>query len=371
MFAADTEVGHDRGMRNNRHATLAAFHKGSRGRARWPALFFVLFFSPGFAPLPAIAGATLDAVRARGTLNCGVNLGLAGFSAPDDKGNWTGLDVDFCKAVAAATLGSGGKIKFVPLAAKERFTALQSGEIDLLARNTTWTMSRDTTQGLTFSGVNYYDGQGFMVKKASGVTSAKQLKGATVCVQSGTTSELNLADYFRTNGLDYKVVVFEKQDESLSAYNAGRCDAFTTDASGLYSERLKLGAVNDHVVLPEIISKEPLGPAVRQGDEQWINIVRWTHFAMVGAEELGITRDTVGTLANSANPEVRRFIGAEGDFGKGIGLARDWAAQIIATVGNYGESFERNLGTGSRIAIARGLNRLWTQGGLQYAPPIR
>jgi len=320
---------------------------------------------------PASAGSTLDAVRARGALNCGVNLGLAGFSAPDDKGNWTGLDADFCRAVAAAIFGANAKIKFVPLAAKERFTALQSGEIDLLSRNTTWTMSRDTTQGLTFSVVNYYDGQGFMVKKAAGIASAKDLNGATVCVQSGTTTELNLADYFRTNNLDYRVIVFEKQDESLAAYNAGRCDAFTTDASGLYSERLKLGATDGHVVLPEIISKEPLGPAVRQGDEQWVNIIRWTHFAMVGAEELGLTQANVGDQANAANPEIRRFIGAEGDFGKGVGLPKDWAVQVIRAVGNYGESFERNLGSGSRIKIARGLNRLWTQGGLQYAPPIR
>jgi general L-amino acid transport system substrate-binding protein len=337
----------------------------------WPKLTTAMLAITGLFAVSAQAAGTLDAVKARGILNCGVNLGLAGFSSPDDKGNWTGLDVDFCKAVGAAIFGAGAKIKYVPLAAKERFTALQSGEIDLLARNTTWTMSRDTTQGLTFSGVNYYDGQGFMVKKASGVTSAKQLAGATVCVQSGTTSELNLADYFRTSGITYKVVVFEKQDESLSAYNQGRCDAFTTDASGLYSERLKLGAVDQHIVLPEIISKEPLGPVVRQGDEQWINVVRWTLFAMVGAEELGLTQANIGTQANTANPEVRRFIGAEGDFGKGIGLPRDWAQQIVATVGNYGESFERNLGTGSRIAIDRGLNRLWTQGGLQYAPPIR
>jgi general L-amino acid transport system substrate-binding protein len=320
---------------------------------------------------PAFAVPTLETVKARGVLHCGVNLGLAGFSAPDDKGSWTGLDVDFCKAVGAAIFGKTAKIKYVPLAAKERFTALQSGEIDLLSRNTTWTMSRDTTQGLTFSGVDYYDGQGFMVKKSSGVTSAKDLKGATVCVQSGTTSELNLADYFRTNAIDYKVVVFEKQDESLAAYNAGRCDAFTTDASGLFAERLKLGAVDQHVVLPEIISKEPLGPVVRQGDEQWINIVRWTLFAWVGAEELGLTAENATGFANSANPEIRRFIGVEGDFGKGLGLPRDWALQIVLTVGNYGESFERNLGSGSRLAIPRGLNRLWTQGGLHYAPPIR
>lgn len=325
----------------------------------------------GLMAQPARAGPTLDGVRARGVLNCGVSSGIAGFSAPDDKGEWAGLDVDFCRGLAAAIFGAGGRVKFVPLTSKERFTALQSSEVDVLARNTTWTMGRDTTQGLTFSGVNYYDGQGFMVKRASGVRSAKELAGATVCVQSGTTSELNLADYFRTNQIAYKVVVFDKADESRSAYNQGRCDAFTTDASGLYSERLKLGAVDQHVVLPEIISKEPLGPVVRQGDEQWINIVRWTHFAMVGAEELGITKANVASQADSANPEIRRLVGVEGDFGRGIGLSRDWAVQIIATVGNYGEVFERNLGSGSRLAIERGLNRLWTQGGLQYAPPIR
>ena len=325
----------------------------------------------------AHAGATLDAVRARGVLNCGVSVGLAGFSAPEDQGVWAGIDVDLCRGIAAAIFGapantdSRAKIKFVPLTSKERFTGLQSGEVDVLAHNTTWTMGRDTTQGLTFSVVNYFDGQGFMVKRAAGVTSAKQLGGATVCVQSGTTSELNLADFFRTNSLPYKVVVFDKNDESLSAYNAGRCDAFTTDASSLYSERLKLGAIDQHVVLPEIISKEPLGPAVRQGDEQWTNIVKWTHFAMVGAEELGVTQANVHSFANSANPEIRRFVGVEGDFGEGLGLSREWAVNIVAAVGNYGEVFERNLGSGSRIAIIRGQNRLWTQGGLQYGMPIR
>lgn len=323
----------------------------------------------------AQGGATLDAVRARGKLNCGVSVGLAGFSAPDDKGVWSGIDVDLCRGIAAAIFGGlpndDAHVKFVPLTSKERFTGLQSGEIDVLAHNTTWTMGRDTTQGLTFSVVNYFDGQGFMVKRAANVTSAKQLGGATVCVQSGTTSELNLADFFRTNGLPYKVVVFDKNDESLSAYNAGRCDAFTTDASSLYSERLKLGAVDQHVVLPEIISKEPLGPAVRQGDEQWTNIVKWTHFAMVGAEELGITQANVRSHATSANPEIRRFVGIEGDFGKGLGLSREWALNIVETVGNYGEVFDRNLGSGSRIAIVRGQNRLWTQGGLQYGMPIR
>jgi general L-amino acid transport system substrate-binding protein len=314
---------------------------------------------------------TLDTVKKRGTLHCGVNVSLAGFSAPDDKGNWTGLDVDFCKAIAVAVLGDDKKIKYVPTTAKERFEALKSGEIDILARNTTWSMSRDTKLSMMFGPVNYYDGQGFMVKKALGVKSAKDLKGATVCVQTGTTTELNLADFFRANKLDYKPVVFEKADEAVAAYNSGRCDAFTTDASGLYSERLKLAKPDDHLVLPEIISKEPLGPAVRQGDIQWFNIVKWTHYAMVTAEELGVDSKNVGEMANSTNPDIKRLLGKEGEFGKDIGLGVDWAANIIKTVGNYGESFDRNVGAGSRLAIARGQNALWTKGGLQYAPPIR
>ena len=314
---------------------------------------------------------TLDTVKKRGTLHCGVNVSLAGFSAPDDKGNWTGLDVDFCRALAVAVLGDDKKIKYVPTTAKERFEALKSGEVDVLARNTTWSMSRDTKLSMMFGPVNYYDGQGFMVKKALGVKSAKELKGATVCVQTGTTTELNLADFFRANKLDYKPVVFEKADEAVAAYTSGRCDAFTTDASGLYSERLKLAKPDEHLVLPEIISKEPLGPAVRQGDVQWFNIVKWTHYAMVTAEELGVDSKNVGEMANSTNPDIKRLLGKEGEFGKDIGLGVDWAANIIKTVGNYGESFDRNVGAGSRLAIARGQNALWTKGGLQYAPPIR
>jgi general L-amino acid transport system substrate-binding protein len=329
------------------------------------------------AALAAMSGAawaqakTLDTVKARGTLQCGVNTGLAGFSAPDDKGQWTGLDADFCRAIAAAVLKDHTKIKFTPLTAKERFTALQSGEVDILSRNTTWTMSRDTSLGLHFVGVNYYDGQGFMVKKALGVKSAKDLKGASVCVQTGTTTELNLADFFRTNKIDYKPVVFEKSDEAVAAYNSGRCDAYTTDASGLYAERLKLGKADDHVVLPEIISKEPLGPSVRQGDPGWANVARWVHYAMLNAEELGVTSKNVDEMLNSANPEIKRLLGKEGEFGKGIGLDNDWAYQIIKRVGNYAEVFDRNVGSGSRLAIDRGVNRLWNQGGLQYAPPIR
>ncbi len=313
----------------------------------------------------------LDAVKARGTVNCGVNVGLAGFSQPDDKGQWTGLDVEFCQGLAAAVLGDAKKISFKPLTAKERFTALQSGEIDVLARNTTWTLSRDSQFGLTFTGVNYYDGQGFMVKKALGVKSAKELNGASVCVQTGTTTELNLADYFRSNKMTYKPVVFEKADELVTAYDAGRCDVFTTDQSGLYAERLKMKAPADNVVLPEIISKEPLGPSVQQGDSQWETVVRWVHFAMLGAEELGVNKANVDEMKASANPEIKRLLGTEGEFGKSLGLNNDWAYQIIKQVGNYGESFERNVGTGSRLNIDRGLNKLWTQGGLQYAPPVR
>jgi general L-amino acid transport system substrate-binding protein len=314
---------------------------------------------------------TLDTVKQRGTLVCGVTTGLAGFGQPDDKGNWTGLDVDYCRAVAAAVFGDDKKVKYVPTTAKERFTALQSGEVDMLARNTTWTMSRDSSLGLSFTGINYFDGQGFMVKKSLGVTSAKELNGASVCVQTGTTTELNLADYFKSNNMTYKSVVFEKLDETLQAYQSGRCDVFTTDQSGLYSTRIQQPNPEEHVVLPEIISKEPLGPSVRQGDSQWFTIVKWVHFALLNAEELGVTQANVTQMATSTNPEIKRLLGKDGDFGKGIGLENDWAVNIIKAVGNYGEIFERNVGSGSRLKIARGLNRLWNKGGLQYAPPIR
>lgn len=319
----------------------------------------------------AAAQATLQKVKDRGELVCGVNTGIAGFSAPDDKGNWSGLDVDFCRAIAAAIFKDAGKVKYVPLTAKERFTALQSGEVDLLSRNTSWTMSRDTSAGMTFAGINYYDGQGFMVKKSLNVASAKEIAGASVCVQTGTTNELNLADFFRQRGMDYKPVVFEKLPETIQAYNADRCDVLTSDASQLYAIRLSLGAPQEHIVLPEVISKEPLGPAVRQGDAQWASIVRWTLFAMINAEELGVTSANVEQMSSSPNPEIKRLLGKEGDFGKGIGLDNDWAYQILKTVGNYGQSFDRNVGDGSRLKISRGLNALWRDGGLQYAPPIR
>jgi general L-amino acid transport system substrate-binding protein len=331
----------------------------------------------GLSAIAASAG-TLDTVKAAGVVNCGSNPGLIGFGTPDDQNNWKGFDVDFCRAVAAAVLGDATKVKFVPLSAKERFTALQSGTIDMLSRNSTWTMSRDSTLGLMFAGVTYYDGQGFMVTSKLGVKSALELNGASVCVQTGTTTELNLADYFKANKMEYKVVAFEKNEEVLKAYQEGRCDVYSTDQSGLYAEVLKMTNPADHVVLPEIISKEPLGPVVRQGDDQWFTIVKWVHYAMVNAEELGVTQANVDEMKNSANPEIQRLLSvktknpdgteADNDFGKGLGLGPDWAYNIIKAVGNYGEVFDRNL---AQLKIARGKNDLWSKGGLQYAPPVR
>lgn len=324
----------------------------------------------GFVATTASAG-TLDDVKAKGFVQCGVGPGLAGFGQPDQSGNYVGLDVDVCRAVAAAIFNDPSKVKFSPLSSKDRFTALQSGEVDVLSRNSTWTMSRDTSLGLKFAGINYYDGQGFMVRKSLNVTSALQLSGASICTQTGTTTELNLADFFRARNMKYEVVSFEKSDEVIKAYDAGRCDAFTTDASGLYAERLRLTNPNDHIVLPEIISKEPLGPVVRQGDDPWFNVVKWSLFAMITAEELGVTQKNVDEMLNSQNPEIKRLLGKEGKFGEGIGLSNAWAYQIVKHVGNYGESFERNVGQGSPLKIARGINALWSKGGLQYAPPIR
>jgi general L-amino acid transport system substrate-binding protein len=315
--------------------------------------------------------ATLDIVKARGSVSCGVSPGVPGFSNPDDKGNWTGLDVDFCRAMAAVVLGDSKKVSFKPLTAKERFTALQSGEIDLLSRVTTWTVSRDSAMGLVFAGVTFYDGQGFMVKKSLGVKSAKELNDASVCVQTGTTTELNLADYFRTMKMKYKPVVFEKADEVNAAYQAGRCDAYTTDSSGLYAQRLRMSNPADHIILPDIISKEPLGPVVRQGDFQWFTLAKWVYFALLNAEELGVTMANVDQMVESTNPEIRRLLGKEGEFGKGLGVDNDWVVKLIKQVGNYGEIYERNVGENSPLKISRGLNRLWTQGGIQYAPPIR
>ncbi|VFU10304.1 amino-acid transporter subunit; periplasmic-binding component of ABC superfamily [Methylocella tundrae] len=323
-----------------------------------------------FAQAAAQAG-TLDQVQKRGYLMCGSSPGVPGFGLPDDKGVWTGFDVDFCRAVAAAIFNDPTKVKFIPLSAKDRFTALQSGEVDVLARNTTWTISRETGQGFLFVGVTYYDGQGFLVRKKLNLSSALELSGASICVQQGTTTELNLADFFHGNNMKYEPVNFANADEAVKAYDGGRCDAYTTDASGLYVERQKLANPDDSVVLPEIISKELLGPAVRQGDDPWFNLVKWVNFAMVDAEELGVTSKNVDEKAKSERPEIRRLLGFEGNFGEGLGLGADWAYRIIKHVGNYGEVFDRNLGEGSPLKIKRGINALWTKGGLQYAPPIR
>jgi general L-amino acid transport system substrate-binding protein len=319
----------------------------------------------------AVRAETLATIKSRGELICGTNGTLAGFGLPDPQGNWTGFDVDFCRAIAAAIFNDPTKVKFVPLTAKDRFTALQSGEIDVLSRNTTWTLSRDTSLGLDFAAITYYDGQGFMVRKALKVSSALELNDASVCVQQGTTSELNLADYFRSNHMGLKTVTFATGEEALKAFESGRCDSYTTDSSGLYGERQQLSEPSQYIVLPEIISKEPLSPAVRQGDAQWTDIVRWTHFVMLDAEELGVNKANVDDKLKSDDPETRRLLGVEGQYGEALGLTNDWAYRIVKQVGNYGEVFERNVGQGSPLKIVRGLNALWTKGGLQYGPPIR
>jgi general L-amino acid transport system substrate-binding protein len=314
---------------------------------------------------------TLAAIKSKGVLTCGVSQGLAGFSIPNDKGEWSGIDVDVCRAIAAAIFGDATKVRFTPLTGKDRFPAIQSGEVDVLSRNTTWTQSRDTSLGLNFAPVVYYDGQGFMVRKSLKVASAKELNGASICTQSGTTTELNAADFFRSNNMKYEIVTFASNDEVIKAYESGRCDAFTTDASGLYAERVKLSKPDDHIILPEIISKEPLAPAVRHGDDQWYDLVKWSVYALLNAEELGVTSKNVEEQLKSTNPEVKRLLGVEGNFGEPMGVPKDWAYKIVKLVGNYGELFERNIGAGSRLGIARGLNAQWNKGGLQYAPPIR
>jgi len=312
---------------------------------------------------------TAEAVAKKGFVQCGVNTGLAGFSQPDSQGVWKGIDVDVCRAVAAAMFGDASKVRYTPLTSQQRFTALQSGEVDLLARNTTWTITRDTSLGLNFVGVNYYDGQGFMVPKKLKVKSAKQLNGATICVQPGTTTELNLADYFRANRMKFKPVVIEKLEEVLNAYFSGRCDVFTTDISGLVAVRAsRAPKPDDHVILPEVISKEPLGPVVRHGDDRWFDIVKWSLFAMIEAEELGLDSKNVDQQAGSQNPSIQRFVGTTGDIGKMMGLDNRWAVNIVKQVGNYGESFDANL---KPLGFERGINKLWTQGGLMYAPPVR
>lgn len=319
----------------------------------------------------ASAQQTLEIVKKRGTLLCGVSTGSPGFSNPDAQGNWSGFDVDICRATAAAVFGDASRVKYVPTTGQSRFTALQSGEIDLLSRTTTWTMTRDTQLGLDFLAIGFYDGQGFMVPKKSGIKSALELRGATVCTATGTTTEMNLADYFRANKLDYKVVAYEKVEEVNGAYDSGRCDAYTTDRSSLASQRTKLKTPADHVILPEVISKEPLGPVVRHGDNNWGDIVRWAFFAMVIAEELGVTSNNVDEMKKSPNPEVRRLLGVEGDFGKNLGVDNAWAYNVVKLVGNYDESYERSLGPKTPVGLERGVNALWSRGGLQYAPPIR
>ena len=315
---------------------------------------------------------TLEDIKARGELNCGSNTGLTGFGAPDDKGEWHGFDIDLCKAVAAAVFGDQTKVKFVPLTGETRFTALASGEVDILVRNSTWTYSRDTDLKFDFVAVNYYDGQGFMVKKDLGVSSAKELDGATVCIQTGTTTELNLADFFKANNITYTPVNVADDGEALRQFTAGACDTFTTDASGLASTRATLPDPDNYIILPEIISKEPLGPVVRHGDNAWGDVIRWTYFALLTAEEKGITKANIEEVAASTqDPEIKRILGLEGDLGKMLGLDATFAKAAIAANGNYGEIFEANIGVATPIKLARGLNALWTQGGLQYAPPFR
>ncbi|KAB2861609.1 MAG: amino acid ABC transporter substrate-binding protein [Bauldia sp.] len=321
---------------------------------------------------PALAGKDLDNIRKRGSLVCGVNTGLAGFSIADSQGRWNGIDVDVCRAIAAAIFGDANKVQFKPTSAQQRFTALQSGELDVLSRNTTWTLTRDAAQGMVFTGTTFYDGQGFMVAKKLGVKSAQELNGATICVQPGTTTELNLADYFRSQKIDFKPVVIQELTDIEKAFFEGRCDAYTTDASGLASTRAaRAGNAADYVILPEIISKEPLGPAVRQGDFEWFNIVKWTTYGLIAAEEKGITQANVEQMKNSSDPEIKRMLGSTPGMGKNLNLAEDWLAKAIKSVGNYGEIFERNVGAKTPLKLDRGLNALWTDGGLQYAMPFR
>jgi len=314
---------------------------------------------------------TLKAIQDRGTLLCGVGQGLVGFSHPDQNGNWAGFDVDFCRALAAAIFNDTARVRYLPFSAAERFPALQSKSIDVLSRNSTWTMSRDTELGLSFPVTTYYDGQGFMVPRSLKLDSALDLGGASICVQSDTTTQLNLSDFFRSGRIEHQVLTFATFDEALRAYDSGRCKAITTDVSQLYALRLNLTKPDDHVILPEVISKEPLGPVVRSDDMEWFAIVRWTHFAMVIAEELGVSSPTIDEALRSDRPEIKRLVGIDGNYGEHLGLSKDWAARIIRHVGNYGEVFSRNIGDNSKLAIARGLNDLWTKGGIQYAPPIR
>ena len=314
---------------------------------------------------------TLQAVMDKGFVQCGVTAGVRGFSAPDSNNNWSGLEVDFCRALGAAIFDDADAVRYTPLTSTERFAALSSGEIDVLSRTTTWTMTRDTSLGINFVGVMFYDGQGFMVRKADGISSALELGGASVCIEAGTTTELNAADYFSSNNIEVNTVVFENQDEVLKAYEDGRCDVYTTDSSALAAERLNLADPSAHVILEQIISKEPLGPSVRQGDDAWFNLNRWVYFLLLNAEELGVTQANVDDMLASDNPAIKRILGVEGTYGDLIGVSNDWGYRIIKALGNYGEMYERHVGPSTDIGIARGVNALWTQGGIQYAPPVR
>ncbi|MBN9448860.1 MAG: amino acid ABC transporter substrate-binding protein [Bosea sp.] len=325
----------------------------------------------GLSTPAAAQSGTLDRVKARGELICGNHIALPGFGLQGPDGRWDGLDIDLCRAVSSAIFNDPNKIKFIPTTPQMRFLVVQSGEVDMLARNATYTMSRDTSAGMSWPIINYFDGQGFMVRKSLGVSEAKGLSGASICVTQGTTTELNLADFFRANNLKYEIIGFATNEEGVKALEAGRCDAFTTDSSGLAAERLKFAKPDDFMILPTLISREPLGPAVKRGDESWFNLVKWTHYAMLNAEELGVTKANVDEMLKSTNPEIKRLLGVEGKFGEGLGLTNDWAYRIIKHVGNYGESFERNVGMGSKLQLKRGLNDLASKGGLQYPHPIR
>jgi general L-amino acid transport system substrate-binding protein len=334
-------------------------------------LVAAMFCCGATAALSQNSKGTLDIIRARGTLLCGVHTGLPGFASPDDKGNWVGFDIDYCRAVATAIFNDPSKVQFKPLTSKDRITTLQTGEVDIVSRTSTWTMGRDTAMGVSFIGIMFHDGQGFMAKKSLGVRSAKELNGASICVQTGTTTELNLADYFRTNKMSYKSIVFEKTEEALAGFEAGRCDAYTNDSSGLASGMSKMKNPEDAVVLPEIISKEPLAPIVRQGDSQFFTLAKWIYFALINLEEAGVTSANADDTLKTTNPDLKRLLGMDGDFGKGLGVNNDWTYQIVKKVGNYGEIYDRHFGPKTNIKIERGPNKLWNQGGLQYAPPIR
>ncbi|WP_454916980.1 amino acid ABC transporter substrate-binding protein [Xanthobacter sediminis] len=331
----------------------------------------VALVATGASAQTAASGQTLKAVKDRGELICGVSKGLPGFSAPDDKGRWAGFDVDLCRAVAAAVLGSGEKVKFVPLSAEERFTALKKGEVDLLSRNSTWTLDREVDHGLLFTGISYYDGQGFLVRDSRKISSALELNKSKVCVQEGTTAADSTKDYFTSNGMDLELITLPNTAELLKAYEDGKCDTLTTDVSQLYALRLNLAKPADHIVLPDVISKEPLGPVVRQGDDQWFNVVKWVLYGLINAEELGVTSANLDEAVKSKKPDVRILLGIEGDNGSSLGLTDDFILLAVKAVGNYGESFERNVGAGSKLGIPRGINQLWSMGGIQYAPPIR